>query len=133
LFRNGWPPLWGAIVGIVLLVLEGWIFWRVKHDLGMSRLIGKTELSGGGKVVREGMYAWIRHPRYVGSFIAIVGACFIGGTRAMWIVVAVWCIMALGAIALEERELLSRFGADYEEYCRRVPRFLPASVKLRER
>jgi len=26
---------------------------------------------------------------------------------------------------LEERELRERFGAEYDAYCRRVPRFLP--------
>ena len=26
---------------------------------------------------------------------------------------------------LEERELRERFGTEYEDYCRRVPRYLP--------
>jgi protein-S-isoprenylcysteine O-methyltransferase Ste14 len=28
-------------------------------------------------------------------------------------------------VLLEERELRDRFGAEYEEYCRRVPRYIP--------
>jgi protein-S-isoprenylcysteine O-methyltransferase Ste14 len=35
----------------------------------------------------------------------------------------------LAAIAMEERELRRRFGASYEEYCRRVPRFIPSLRK----
>jgi protein-S-isoprenylcysteine O-methyltransferase Ste14 len=36
------------------------------------------------------------------------------------------------AIALEERELHKRFGVSYEEYCRRVPRFVPSFAKAAE-
>jgi protein-S-isoprenylcysteine O-methyltransferase Ste14 len=28
-------------------------------------------------------------------------------------------------VLLEERELRDRFGAEYDEYCRRVPRYIP--------
>ena len=129
LFRSDWPPGWGIATGLALLVLEAWIFWRVKRDLGAAKLVGKTELSGGGEMVREGIYARIRHPRYVGSLIAILGACFLAGTRLMWTVAAVWCLLTLVAIAMEERELRVRYGPAYEEYCRRVPRFLPLRVK----
>ncbi len=129
LFRRDWPPVWSIVAGLALLILEAWIFWRVKRDLGAAKLVGKTELSGGGEVVHRGIYARIRHPRYVGSLIAILGACFLAGTRLMWTVAAVWCLLTLVAIAMEERELRARFGAAYEEYCRRVPRFLPLRVK----
>ncbi|MGB0033972.1 MAG: isoprenylcysteine carboxylmethyltransferase family protein [Candidatus Acidiferrales bacterium] len=132
LFRSDWPPTWSVAAGIVLIVFEGWIFWRVKRDLGAARLVGKTELSGGGEVVHSGIYARIRHPRYIGSLLAILGACFLAGTRTMWIVAAVWWLLTLVAIAFEERELRNRFGAAYEEYCRRVPRFLPLRARPRE-
>jgi protein-S-isoprenylcysteine O-methyltransferase Ste14 len=132
LFRNDWPPVWEITLGLALIVFEGWIFWRVKRDLGGARLVGSTELSGGGEIMHQGIYAHIRHPRYAGSFLAILGACFLAGARAMWIAAAVWSLLTLVAIALEERELRARFGAPYEAYCRRVPRFLPLRAKPRE-
>jgi protein-S-isoprenylcysteine O-methyltransferase Ste14 len=94
--------------------------------------VGQTELSGGGEVVHRGIYARIRHPRYIGSFLAVVGACCLAGTHAMWIVAAAWLVLTRIAIALEERELHNRFGASYEEYCRRVPRFVPVFAKPAE-
>jgi protein-S-isoprenylcysteine O-methyltransferase Ste14 len=129
LFRSDWPTTWRVVVGLVLLMLEAWIFWRVNRDLGGAKLVGKTELSGGGDVVDQGIYAHLRHPRYLGSLIAILGACFLAGTRLMWTVAAVWCLLTLLAIGMEERELRTRCGAAYEEYCRRVPRFLPLRAK----
>lgn len=129
LFRNDRPPVWEMVFGLALIFFEGWIFWRVRKDLGGARLAGPTELSGGGEIAHRGIYAYIRHPRYAGSFLAILGACLLAGTRAMWIVAAVWSLLTLIAIAFEERELRFRFGAAYEAYCRRVPRFLPLRAK----
>ena len=126
LYRNDVPPSWQIVAGFALIIFEGWIFWRVKKDLGGARLVGKTELSGAGEIARSGIYARIRHPRYAASFLAIVGACLIAGTKTLWIVSAIWCALTLVAILLEERELRARFGDSYKEYCRAVPRFLPS-------
>ena len=125
LFRSGWPPLPMAVIGVCLIIFEGWIFWRVHHDLGTSRLVGRTELAGGAELQSCGIYARIRHPRYTGSLLAILGACLLDGTRVAWLVAAAWLLLMLLAIALEERELRMRFGDPYREYCRRVPRFIP--------
>jgi len=132
LFRPTQPTLWEIAAGIALIIFEVWIFWRVKKDLGAKQLVGQTELSGGGEIVHHGIYARIRHPRYIGSFLAILGACFLAGTRATWIVAAIWLVLTRIAIALEERELRNRFGASYAEYCRRAPRFFPTFVKIAE-
>ena len=129
LFRTGWPPIVALVAGLALIIVEGWMFWRVHRDLGTARLVGKTELSGAGEIARGGIYARIRHPRYTGSFLAILGACLLAGTRTMWIVAGVWLALTLLAISFEERELRARFGARYEEYCRRVPRFIPSLRK----
>jgi protein-S-isoprenylcysteine O-methyltransferase Ste14 len=129
LFRSQKPPIWLIVSGLTLIVFEGWLFWRVKRDLGGARLVGKTELSGSGEVARDGIYARIRHPRYVGSFLAILGACMLVGTRDLWISAGVWSLLTLVAIALEERELRARFGATYQDYCARVPRFFPLFTK----
>jgi protein-S-isoprenylcysteine O-methyltransferase Ste14 len=132
LFRQDWAPLWSMAAGIGLIALDVWIFMRVKRDLGAAGLVGQVELSGGGEVVRQGIYARIRHPRYMGSFLAIVGACLLAGTRVMWLVAAAWALLTRIAILLEERELRARLGVSYEDYCRRVPRFFPLRTKPRE-
>jgi protein-S-isoprenylcysteine O-methyltransferase Ste14 len=131
LFRSAWPSAGMFVSGLALIVFEVWIFWRVHHDLGISRLVGKTELSGAGEIERGGIYARVRHPRYAASFLAILGACFLTGTRAMWIVAAAWLALMMVAISFEEREMRARFGAAYADYCRRVPRFFPSIGKSR--
>jgi len=125
LFRSGWPSAGALVLGLALIVLEGWIFWRVGRDLGRSRLVGQTELSGAGEIQRGGIYSRIRHPRYTASFLAILGACLLAGTRTLWIVAGVWLVLMLVAISFEEREMGTRFGAIYVDYCSQVPRFVP--------
>lgn len=131
LFREYPPSVAAVVIGLILVAVEVWIFWRVKIDLGGARLVGKTELSGGGEVIGRGIYARIRHPRYLGSFLAIVGACLMAGTPLSWYVAAAWTLLIWIAIRFEEREMRSRFGATFEEYCRRVPRFFPAPARSR--
>lgn len=130
LFRARRPALWEIAAGLSLTIVEAWIFLRVKKDLGTLRLVGHAELSGGGEIVHRGIYSRLRHPRYIGSFLAILGACFLAGTRAMCVVAAIWLVLMRIAIALEERELRNRFGVSYAEYCRRVPRFVPKFAKI---
>jgi len=116
---------WRIVLGLALIIFEAWIFWLVKRDLGAAKLVGATELSAGGEVISRGIYARIRHPRYLGSFLAILGACLLAGTTALWIVAGAWTVLTRIAIGMEEREMRARFGESYLAYCRRVPRFLP--------
>jgi protein-S-isoprenylcysteine O-methyltransferase Ste14 len=131
LFGSGWPPVWRIVLGFALVLFEVGLFARLTRDLGAARLVGKTELSGGGAIARNGIYAQLRHPRYLGSWLAILGACLLAGTRVLWIVAAAWTALILLAILLEEREMRGRFGPEFQEYAREVPRFFPARKKRR--
>ena len=128
LFRLDGPPMWAARIGFALIIFEGWLFWRLTRDLGIARLVGRAELCGTGSIANHGIYARIRHPRYAGSLLAILGACLLAGKPAMWIVAAAWATLMLLAISLEEREMRRRFGPAFEDYARRVPRFIPRSI-----
>jgi protein-S-isoprenylcysteine O-methyltransferase Ste14 len=130
LFGAEWPSAAALAIGLGLIICEIWIFWLAHRSLGTARLVGKTELSGAGEIEHRGIYARIRHPRYAGSFLAIVGACLLAGTRLMWAVAGVWLVFTLIAISFEERELRARFGPTHLEYCRRVPRFFPSFRKV---
>lgn len=125
LFRSTWPPLSLLIAGLLLILLEVWIFWRVSHDLGFARLVGQKELEGVGEIESRGIYSRIRHPRYTASFLAIIGACLLAGTRISWMVALLWLMLMTVVIAMEEREMRARFGPKYLSYCSETPRFLP--------
>lgn len=121
-------PRWAIIVGLALVVLDACVFFRVDREMGRARLVGQAELRGSGEMNTTGLYAHVRHPRYAGLLASVLGVCLFAGTLLLWVVAAVWWVLLLIAICLEERELRRRFGAAYEEYARRVPRFLPFRV-----
>jgi protein-S-isoprenylcysteine O-methyltransferase Ste14 len=98
---------------------------RVERELGSRRLIGQAELSGTGEMYSSGLYAHVRHPRYAGMFVAVIGAALLGGTSLLWLLLLFWWPFALIVISLEEKELAARFGPSYETYRKRVPAFLP--------
>ncbi len=125
-------PLWAIVAGLALIVTDGFLLRHVGRDLGRARLIGHAEMKGVGELATGGIYSRMRHPRYTGMMISMLGVSLIAWTRLLWVVVAVWWFAALAAILFEERELRARFGVAYVEYARRVPRFLPFRLRMRE-
>ncbi|AHX13350.1 isoprenylcysteine carboxyl methyltransferase [Dyella jiangningensis] len=77
------------------------------------------------EVAREGPYARIRHPQYVGFFLILTGFLLQWPTLltlAMYPIL-VWMYARLSTT--EERESLKQFGETYRRYMESVPRFIP--------
>ena len=111
------------VPGLLLLALgEGLRLWSVAVIGKKSRTRG----SGVEQLVASGPYAYVRNPLYLGNFFLTMGAVCI--SELLWAlpIVFVLFVAQYGPIVLwEESILLTRFGADYAAYCRRVPRWLP--------
>jgi protein-S-isoprenylcysteine O-methyltransferase Ste14 len=81
--------------------------------------------------VTTGLYRYSRHPMYVTSFLAPVGA---GVASASWLflLLSVLCIIThfINGI-FEERLCLEAYGSDYQEYLDMTPRWIgiPKIVK----
>lgn len=90
---------------------------------------GFPELSRGhypGKLLTEGIYGRIRHPRYVELVLWVLSYALIANYLAPYVLVVAMVPTLYFIVLLEERELRERFGAAYDEYCRRTPRFVPS-------
>jgi protein-S-isoprenylcysteine O-methyltransferase Ste14 len=119
-------PLVGASAG--LMAIGTTIEASCRRWLTPRILIGVPELSTdrrSDRLLQEGIYAKIRHPRYAGAAFGIVAVALF----ANYFVVYILAILFFPAIylvsVLEERELADRFGDAYRAYQRRVPRFVP--------
>lgn len=78
------------------------------------------ELRKRNKIVKNGIYKYIRHPSYTGSLIAIFGACLI---HSMLGIMIISLAFFLARIANEE-QLLS-LNEDYVEYKKKTGMLLP--------
>ncbi|MBI3404002.1 MAG: isoprenylcysteine carboxylmethyltransferase family protein [Acidobacteria bacterium] len=128
LFAGASVPAWLVAVALSLAAVAIGLFVRVERELGSERLIGKTEISGGGELRVTGLYARLRHPAYTAQMTLMLAFCLLAGSLTFWLAALCWWLFLLAAIAFEERELRARFGAEYDEYRRRVPAFLPFRI-----
>jgi len=119
--------LWLFVPGLALYIIAAWLSRAVSRHLTLRVLAGVPELdaAGPGKVLREGIYGRVRHPRYAAFLVGCAGIALIANYAGIY-VMAVLLFPALHLVAiLEERELRARFGADYEAYAAEVPRLVP--------
>ena len=124
-FGTSYPLL---IVGILCLVFAGAMRFAIQKRLTMKILLGLPEIAPDRyprALITDGIYARVRHPRYVQLLIALVGYALIANHLASYIVVTLWLPAIHVIVALEEKELLEHFGESYANYCLRVPRFIP--------
>ena len=75
-------------------------------------------------LVRNGLYAYVRHPIYSGGFFLLAGLALIRPTAAFAAACGLGFIWLIVQARLEETDLLQRMP-DYRDYMKQVPRFLP--------
>lgn len=106
---------WHAVAGVLLvlggLALRSW----AAGTLRKSKQLATT-----------GAYSLVRHPLYVGSFLAMIGFCLIIGDREnIWIIGGPVMALYVLHVRREERQLRKKFGDTWDAYARRTWRFLP--------
>jgi protein-S-isoprenylcysteine O-methyltransferase Ste14 len=125
----GFQPLL-LVPAVPAAVAGGVIAARRRKHLTQRILVGTPEISktDKGRLLTEGVYAQTRNPRYLEflafSFAYVAFANYVG----TWVLFALTFPAIHLVVMLEERELRERFGTDYEDYCRRVPRYIPRRI-----
>jgi len=77
-------------------------------------------------LVVHGTFRYVRNPGYVAVVALLVGqALFFGSTAVLLYALGVLAAFHLFVVLYEEPTLRRQFGAEYEAYCRRVPRWIP--------
>ena len=105
-----------ACVGVLIFVLAFFSFgdsWRI----GIDR---KTA----GQLVTGGIFSISRNPIYVAFDLLFIGVFLMNGTW-FFLIFALLAILAVHSQTLrEEKFLIQRYGAEYERYRKKTPRYL---------
>lgn len=78
------------------------------------------------RLVQGGVFAHCRNPLYLGNLLIVVGIAVVANSALFYLIGIPFFVFAYAAIiAAEEDFLRAKFGAGYEDYCRRVNRIWP--------
>ncbi len=114
-----------SYIGITIYIVGGLVVLRSRIQLGRYG-DGTTKLKNDHQLLTEGLYSHIRHPLYSGALLGRIGlGLSFRGYIATILFVLVNFIVFRKRMEIEEKSLISKFGADYEEYMKQTKRLFP--------
>ena len=130
---SGWrlgPPFLGTnlmrVAGMLLVVAASPLFAAfvarfVVEGHGTPAPIAPTR-----HLVVGGPFRWTRNPGYIAVVAMLVGQGLVLGSVGVLVYAALVAVaFHLFVVFYEEPTLRRTFGAEFEDYCRRVPRWVP--------
>jgi protein-S-isoprenylcysteine O-methyltransferase Ste14 len=118
-------PAVAGLAGFLVAVLGQAV--RVMN-IGLAYIIrgGKDHKVYAEQLVTSGLYSHCRNPMYVGNFFLLLGLALASNS---WVFALVGVPLSLGMhkaiVTAEENFLRNKFGAQFDAYCARVPRWVP--------
>ncbi len=114
-----------AVLTIALAASSVWICATAARTLG-KQWTYVARVVEGHKLITEGPYRWVRNPIYTGM-LGMMLATNLAVSRWWAVPIALAFFLAGNQIRIrtEEKLLREAFGAEFEDYARRVPAIVP--------
>ena len=114
-----------AVLTVACAVFSVWLVNAAVRRLGKQWAVS-ARLVEGHKLITDGPYGLVRNPIYTGIFGMLI-ATGLAVSRGGPLLIAIF-VFAAGTylrVRIEERLLRGQFGAEFDEYTRRVPAVIP--------
>lgn len=114
-------------IGVVIFVI-GFTIMVIcikKYFLSLSGLKSLFQERPTHQLMISGIHRYVRHPLYLGTFMALWGAFLIYPLLSLFMTNVVITAYTLIGISFEERKLIAEFGNAYKTYQKQVPKLIP--------
>jgi protein-S-isoprenylcysteine O-methyltransferase Ste14 len=113
-------------VGAVILVVGAAIYFRCAWEFAVRGLGTPAPIAPTQFLVTTALHRYVRNPMYIGVALVILGeATVFRSFHVAEYAVVMLFVAHLFVMFYEEPTLRRQFGESYDEYRRRVPRWIP--------
>ena len=126
------PIIGDAFLNILgpIMILAGLVLvYKSAADLGNNLSPWPKPSAGRGSVIKEGVYAYVRHPLYTGCLVGMTGLSIVtdSATR-MLLTLALYFVFDVKS-TYEEQKMTEAYGLEYEDYMSEVEgKFIPPDM-----
>ena len=114
------------VVGITLVAVGVGVLLVCVWEFARSGRGTLAPMDAPRDLVVQGLYRFVRNPMYVGVAMILSGELLLVRSTDLLVYCAAWLVVVNAFVILyEERALRRRFGSSYDEYTRRVHRWIP--------
>jgi len=124
---NLWSTLLGmGELGMFISMLVGYAFVFLGIGLFAQGWRELYRARQEARLVTDGLYGVVRHPQYLGLFLALFGEGVVHWPTVFSVGLFPLIVLAYVLLARrEEQRVIREFGDEYRAYMRRVPMFIP--------
>lgn len=102
---------YGVMLAGFIVLSRAWpVLWRAQRE---------------HRLATTGPYAAVRHPQYLGFLLIMAGFLLQWPTLLTLVMFPILTVAYARLARAEERDVRAEFGADYDAYAARTPRFVP--------
>jgi len=128
-----WTHEWGfshfgamQCAGIAAFILGVFTYAWCAYDFGAAGKGTPAPIDPPKTLVIRGLYRYSRNPMYLGILGCLFGEALFFESLTMAVYGTIFCVgFNVFVRFYEEPKLRALFGSQYEEYCERVPRWIP--------